>query len=59
MGIKKTQQGFEDEVYKKYGSEYIVIGDYISNKTNIWIYHQKCGNYFMTNPYHFLQFGSK
>ena len=38
MGIRKTQQQFEDEVYEKYGSEYIVIGTYLSNKKSIWIY---------------------
>ena len=54
MGIRKTQQQFEDEVYEKYGSEYMVIGNYLSNKKKILIYHQKCGTYFKTNPYNFL-----
>lgn len=55
MGIRKTQQQFENEVYEKYGSEYIVVGNYLSNKKSIWMYHQKCGSYFLTNPYTFLQ----
>ena len=34
MSKKKTQEEFEQEVFKKLNNEYIVMGTYINNRTN-------------------------
>lgn len=35
MSKKKTQEEFEQEVFKKLNNEYIVTGAYINNRTKI------------------------
>lgn len=35
MSKKKTQEEFEQEVFKKLNGEYIVTGTYINNRTKI------------------------
>lgn len=55
---KKTTQEFKKEVYNLVGQEYIVLGEYINNRTKIKIKHscEKCNNYeYEVTPYSFLQ----
>lgn len=50
MGI----EGFKKKVFEKYGNEYEVIGEYVTNKTSIEIRH-KCGNIINPAPVDFLK----
>lgn len=48
-----TQENFVDKVRLKYGNDYIVLGEYINNKTKILIKH-KCGEEFLVQPHRLL-----
>ena len=54
MSKVKTQKEFEDDVKKKYGNEYLVIGKYINAKTKIKFIHNKCNKEFNMTPTNFL-----
>lgn len=45
--IKKTTEQFKEEVYEKYGDEYIVLGEYKNNKAKILVRHncKKCNSH--------------
>lgn len=51
---KLTTQEFKDRVKELTGDEYLVIGEYVNNRTKIKIKHVKCGNYFDMTPSHFM-----
>lgn len=51
---KKTTEEFKEEVFKKYKSEYIVIGDYKNALTKIEIKHNLCGNSWSIKPTNLL-----
>lgn len=51
---KKTTEQFKQDLYDKYGDEYTVLGEYINNKTEILIRHNKCGNEWYTKPNYIL-----
>ena len=50
MPKRKTQAEFLKEVEEIFGDEYIVLGEYINNKTPIKIKHTKCNNEFDKIP---------
>lgn len=54
---KKTTQQFKEELYKKYGDEYEILGEYINSKTKIKILHKKCGNINEVTPNCILRYG--
>jgi len=51
---KKDTKQFKEEVYQLVGDEYEVIGEYINNKTNILIKHNKCDHEWPVTPHSFL-----
>ena len=51
----KTTEEFKKEVYNLVNDEYLVLGEYINNKTKILIKHNKCNHTYYVAPYHFLQ----
>ncbi len=53
--LRKTQAEFENQVKEVSNNEYIVIGEYINNRTDIEIQHQVCGHIFKVTPNAFLQ----
>lgn len=50
----KDTAWFKEQVVKREGSEYEVIGDYVNNKTHIYMRHVSCGHQFPVRPAHFL-----
>jgi Protein of unknown function (DUF2726). len=54
---KKTTEGFIKDVFKKYGSEYEILGKYFISSEPILIKHNKCGNKFYQTPKYFLCMG--
>lgn len=50
----KTTKYFEKEVYDLVSDEYVVLGEYINNKTHILMLHAKCGHKYEVTPDHFL-----
>lgn len=52
---RKTQQEFEEEVFKLMEGEYVVIGKYINNRTPLSMYHKDCGNTYSVRPESFLR----
>lgn len=56
---KKSQEEFEDDIYKLVGNEYSVIGDYINNKTPIEMIHNVCGEPFEVVPNSFTSKGKR
>lgn len=50
---KKTQQQFEEEVYRLVKDEYSVLGNYITNHTHIKMRHNKCGYTYHVSPIEF------
>lgn len=55
MSRKKTQKEFEEEVINATNGEYVVIGEYVTNRTKIKIKHLKCGTEFEVAPKDFLE----
>lgn len=55
MSRKKTQEEFEQEVFKETNGEYIVVDKYKNNRTKIWFFHIPCGHYKFAQPYHILK----
>lgn len=47
---KKTQFQFEQEIQEIFEGKYIVLGEYINNKTPILIKHSECGKEFLKIP---------
>lgn len=54
---KKTTEEFKDGVYKVYGDEYEVVGDYINNKTEVNVKHKKCSKSYKILPKFLLSGG--
>ena len=50
MPKRKTQEEFVQEVKTIFGNEYTILGEYVNNKTNILVRHNKCGNEFNKIP---------
>jgi hypothetical protein len=48
------QQDFQSKVFKKYGSEYSVVGTYINSRTRIGIKHNACEKIWNALPATFL-----
>lgn len=55
----KTIDEYKHEVYTVVGDEYIVDGEYITNKTPIKMIHKKCGIEFYATPNNFISKGSR
>lgn len=53
LHINKTDK-FKEKVHNLVGSEYIVIGEYINNKTKITMKHTSCGSTYSVQPKGFL-----
>lgn len=47
--IKKNKSIYESEIYKIYGEEYKIIGDYVNSRTPILTQH-KCGHIWCISP---------
>ena len=56
--IKKTTEQFKEEVYKLFGDEYDVLGEYNGAHTPILMKHNKCGNSWYVRPSNFLNYHS-
>lgn len=54
MSKRKTQEEFEKEVKEKLNDEYVVLGEYINNRTNIKVLHKLCGEIKYVKPNHLL-----
>lgn len=52
---RKTMAEFKDEVREKFGSKYIISGEYINNKTNIHVFNTKCGHDYNQTPNNLLR----
>jgi len=50
----KTTDQFKKEVYDLVKDEYIVLGEYVNNKTKIKIKHNTCNNIYDVTPHNFL-----
>lgn len=51
---RKTTKSFKNEIFKLVGDEYVVIGEYINNRTPIKMKHSKCNTILEVKPNHFL-----
>lgn len=51
---KLNNDSFKIKLYKKYNNDYIVLGNYINNRTKIKVKH-KCGYIYETRPDNLLQ----
>lgn len=51
---RKDTSWFTEQVKQLEGNEYEVIGDYVNNKTHIYMRHETCGHQFPVRPAHFL-----
>lgn len=52
--LSKTTDQFKKEVYDLVGKEYIVLGEYINNKTKIKLLHNRCNKEWEVKPNLFL-----
>ena len=59
MGIKKTQEQFEKEVFSLVNTEYSVIGKYENCNTKIKFRHNICNNEFEMKPTNFCTNGQR
>ena len=50
----KTQQEYEDEIYKLVGDEYTVLGKYVNTHTKILMLHNDCNGEWEVEPNSFL-----
>jgi len=55
MAKKKTTEEFKQEVFNIVGSEYTVLGKYITCHIKILIRHNKCGHEYKVKPDNFLR----
>ena len=46
----RNLEEFKEEVFKKYGNEYTILGEYVNSQTNIKIRHNKCGTEYSARP---------
>lgn len=53
--LRKTQKQFEDDVFKIYKNEYVVLGKYTRAIDHILIRHSNCGNEWMVTPSNLLR----
>jgi hypothetical protein len=51
---KKSQEIFEQELFEKYGEEYVILGEYVDCKTHILLRHF-CGNEWSVTPSNILR----
>jgi very-short-patch-repair endonuclease len=51
---KRDTENFKQEVYKMYGDEFEVIGEYKGRHEKIKMLHKVCNNYLYPRPRHFL-----
>jgi hypothetical protein len=56
-----TRENYQEKFFKKYGNEYIVLGDYINHKSSVLIKHntEDCGKVFYKNLYSFYRNNSE
>lgn len=54
--LRKTQKEFEQEVFDIVSTEYLVLSEYINNKTKVRMKHNKddCNYIYHVTPHHFL-----
>lgn len=52
---RKNKEQFMDEVKKKFGSEYEILGDYKNNKIKVEVKHNLCGNVYLVSPSNLLR----
>lgn len=52
---RKCTEAFKKEVFDLEGDDYIVIGEYVNNKTEIEILHVECNEPYKTTPKQFLR----
>jgi len=57
--LRKTTKEFKQEVFNLVKNEYIVLGEYINNRTPILIKHNTCKNEFLMRPYDFINFNHR
>jgi len=50
---KKTTESFKNELYTIVGDEYLMLDEYVNNKTKITLKHTTCGGSFQTTPINF------
>lgn len=50
---KYTTKEYYDKIKKETNNEYILLSDYINNKTKVKIKHKKCNKEYFVTPYHF------
>ncbi len=55
INAKKSIEDFTNEVYSSVGNEYLVLGEYVNNKTKIEMLHLHCGQKYSTTPDAFNQ----
>lgn len=51
----KTNEDFVKEVYNLVGNEYTFLDDYLNNKTELWVRHNRCGYKYQVTPHNFLE----
>lgn len=52
--MKHTTESFKQKVSELVGDEFVVLGDYVNNRTKIKMLHTVCGYEFDMKPNHFL-----
>lgn len=52
--FRKTTTEFKKDVYDLVGDEFTVLGEYLNNKADITMRHNKCGRIYTTKPNCFL-----
>lgn len=55
--MRYTTRSFKERVAELVGDEFVVLGEYINNKTKIKMLHSVCGYEFDIKPNHFLSGG--
>lgn len=59
MSRRKTTEEFKNEVKEKVGDEYVVLGEYTTNKNHIEMYHTICKKSYTVTPNHFINRGHR
>lgn len=57
--LKKTQEQFENEIFKLVESEYTVIGEYKGANRKVGMRHELCGHNYMVTPSKFVASGRR
>jgi Zn ribbon nucleic-acid-binding protein/uncharacterized protein with PIN domain len=57
--LKKTTESFKEEVKALVGDDYIVLGEYVNNKTKILMKHNTCGHEYEVRPDSFTSDGRR